>query len=158
DARLGLRGPELTFSEVTVAAAGSSRPFLVADRAAIVIDPWTALTERELRLSRLLVDGTQLTVERGADGALHLQGAPVGEARMDLALALPPEVEGALRDSGVVYVDAEREVEWAFTNVTLGLRRSETLLQVDIAADPPPALGSRIELAAQQALGGDAGT
>ncbi|MBN1238175.1 MAG: hypothetical protein JXB36_06720, partial [Gammaproteobacteria bacterium] len=153
DVRLGLRGPELTFSDVALTANGRGRPFLVADRAAVVVDPWSALTERELRLTRLVVDGTRLTLERLPDGGLRLQGAPAGQARADLFLTLPPDIEVALRDSSVVYVDAQRGIEWEFGDVALGLRRQDDLLQIEATAEPPGGLASSVEVAAQQALG-----
>jgi uncharacterized protein (TIGR02099 family) len=154
DVHLGLRGPELTFYDVAVATTGQSEPFLVAERAAVVVDPWALLKERELRVSRLRFDGTHLTLERGADGELRLQDAPAGQTRADLALLLPLEIEVAVRDSGVVYVDPRHGIEWAFEDVSLSLRRRADVLQLEATAEPPAELASRVELAAQEALEG----
>src|SRR5690606_23058295 len=85
DVRWGLRGPELTFHEVTVTAGDQEDPFLVARRAAVVVEPWTAISQRELRVGRLTFEGTELTLVRDPDGGMRLQGAPIGaEDRADL--------------------------------------------------------------------------
>src|SRR5690554_2280244 len=154
DVRWGLRGPELTFHQVTVAAEGQEDPFLVARRAAVIVDPWTAVTQRELRVGRLTFEGTQLTLVRDPDGGMRLQGAPLGaEDRADLALVLPPEVEIGVRDSRVLYLDREQDVRWEFQDVTVSLSRSLDAMQLEARAEPPPELGSRIEVAAQSDLG-----
>lgn len=150
DARWGLRGPELTFRDVSVTAAGESQPFLVSDQASVVIDPWTALAERRLRIGRLTFDGTRLTLIRERDGALHLLGGPAGaEARPDLALVIPPSVEIGVSDSLVVYVDRGSGVAWTFHGVDADLTRGGDVLQLDASAQPPPELGARFEFAAQ---------
>ncbi len=150
DARFGLRGPELTFRDVSVTAQGASQPFLVSDRASVVIDLWAALADRRLRISRLAFDGTRLTVIREADRTLHLLGGPdSSEAHLDLALVVPPGVELGVTDSIVVYVDRGRNVAWTFHGVDASLTRGADLLQLRASAEPPPQLGRRFEVSAQ---------
>lgn len=150
NARWGLHGPELTFRDVSVASSGRADPFLIANEARVVIDPWTAVAERRLRIGSLTFDGTRLTLVREQDGVLHLLGAPAGpEARLDLALVVPPGVEIGVRDSVVVYDDRQRAVTWTFRDVDVGLTRGSDDLQLEASARPPPELGSRFEIAAQ---------
>ena len=155
DVRFGLRGPELTFHEVDVAAPDQTEPFLVARRAAVVLDPWSLLAERELRAKRLNFDGTSLTLVRRADGRFGLLGAPAsGRTAADLALLMPPDIQVAVRNSRLVYVDPGPDLLWEFRNVTIDLERGGDGLELEVRAEPPAELGSRIEVAAQGALPG----
>lgn len=149
DARFGLRGPELTFHAATVAAPGEAEPFLSARRAAVVIDAWTLITERDLRAKRLTLDGTTLTLLRRDDGRLALERAPEGEGVGNVALLLPPELEVAVRASTVRYVDAKRGVDWTFEDFAVDLRRGGGLIQLDARAKPPASVATRLEVAVQ---------
>jgi uncharacterized protein (TIGR02099 family) len=155
NARWSFRGPELTFRDVSVASAGGEEPFLVAKEARVLIDPWTALAERRLRIGRLTFEGTRLALVRERTGALHLLGAPEGrEARLELALEVPPGIVVGVRNSSVVYDDLEHGVSWTFHDVDLGLARSENDLKVEASARPPPELGTRFELSVQSEFRG----
>ncbi|HEU4617638.1 MAG TPA: YhdP family protein [Gammaproteobacteria bacterium] len=150
NARWGLHGPELTFRGVSVAASGREEPFLVAKEARVVIDPWTAITERRLRIGRLSIDGTRFALVRERTGALHLLGAPAGsEARLDLALVVPRGIRVGVRNSSVVYDDRQDGLSWTFRDVDADLTRGSDVLQVEASARPPDELGSRFEIAVQ---------
>src|SRR5690606_39395063 len=69
------------------------------------------------------------TLLRREDGRLELERAPRRGAAADLALLLPRELEIAVRDSRVVYVDAARGVNWSFTDVALELERGGRTLR-----------------------------
>src|SRR5690606_13511459 len=153
DARLGLRGPEITFHQASVRAPDEAEPFFAARRAAVVLDAWALLAHRELRAKRLTFEGTDFTLLRRENGRLELEGAPRRGAAADLALWLPPELEVALRDSRVVYVDRTRGISWAFRDVALDLERSGATLELEARARPPDGLGARVELAVQGDFG-----
>ena len=153
DARLGLRGPEITFHQASVRAPNETQPFFAARRAAIVLDTWALVARRELRAKRLTFEGTDFTLLRREDGRLELERAPRRGAAADLALLLPRELEIAVRDSRVVYVDAARGVNWSFTDVALELERGGRTLELDARARAPDALGARVEVAVQGDFG-----
>src|SRR5690606_24778461 len=92
DARLGLRGPEITFHQASVRAPNETQPFFAARRAAIVLDTWALVARRELRAKRLTFEGTDFTLLRREDGRLELERAPRRGAAADLALLLPREL------------------------------------------------------------------
>ena len=69
DARLGLKGPELTLRETSI---GSGTEFLQADQAIITLDPIALLLARRVDVSRLTLDGVRLTVERDLEGTFRL--------------------------------------------------------------------------------------
>jgi uncharacterized protein (TIGR02099 family) len=147
DARWGLRGPELTFYEATVGSVEQPEPFLLARRASVSLDPWALITQRELAVSRLTFTGTRVTVLRGEDGELSIEGAPAGTVtRFDLAEDLPPEVKVLVEDSELRYVDRMTGSAWQFDDVEISLDREPGRLAVDVRAVPPAELGSRVEL------------
>ena len=148
DVRFGLRRPELTFHAATVAAPSEGEPFLSAARAAVVLDAW-ALLRREVRAKRLTLDGTALTLLRRDDGRLALERAPEGDGTSSLAEWLPLELEIAVRDSAVRYLDPARGVDWSFEDVELDLGRGGGTIELDARAKPPAAVASRLEVAVQ---------
>lgn len=157
DTRLGWRGPEVTFHGASVRAPNETEPFFAARRAAVVVDVWALITTRELRATRLTFEGTDLTLRRGADGRLELQRGPQTGGAPDFALLLPADLEVAVRDSRVVYGDAERGVRWAFDDVAVDLKRIGSTLDLHARARPPDGLGTRMEVAAQGRFGAGGG-
>lgn len=153
DARLSLRGPELTFHDAGIAASNAEGPFLFATRAAITVDPWRFLLERELTVSALTLDGTRVTIVRGVDGTFRIQGAPVGGGfQAGLEARIPLEVEVAARDSEVLYVDEPSQDEWQFTNVSVALARTAERVNLALRARPPAALAERAVLSVEGEL------
>lgn len=155
DARWGLRGPELTFHEASVAGSDTEEPFLFAGRAAITVDPLRFLLDRELTVNTLTFDGTRVTIVHGADGTLRVQGAPVGgPLAAELDVPLPPDVELVVRDSEVVYIDEASQSTWPFADVELSLTREDERLLVELRAQPPEALAARVELSIEGLFNG----
>ena len=153
DARLGPRGPEITFHGASVRAPDEAEPFFVARRASVVLDAWTLVTSRALRAKRVTFEGTEFTLLRRGDGSLELERAPQRGGGRGLALLLPPELEVAVRDSRVTYVDAERGVRWPFRDVALDLERGGGTLELEARARPPDGLGARADVAVQGDFG-----
>lgn len=153
DARLGLRGPEITFHGASVRAPEEREPFFVARRAAVVLDAWALVTSRTLRAKRVTFEGTAFTLLRRENGRLELEGAPRRGGGRDLALLVPPELEVAVRDSSVTYVDSVRGARWTFRDVSLDLERGDGLLELAARARPPEGLGGRAEVAVQGDFG-----
>jgi uncharacterized protein (TIGR02099 family) len=155
DARLGLRGPELTFHDASIGGSDSQEPFLSARRANIRVDTLALITERRLAVNRLTLEGPRLVLVRERDGTLRLQGTAVeAGARMQWGRHIPAEVEVVVRDSEVVYLDRAADSSWVFRGVTAALSRIGDRLLLEARARPPAALASRAELFAEARLAG----
>ena len=148
DARFGANGPEITFYEASVATAAQAVPFLYAREAAVSLDPWKLLLEREPTVSALVIDGTRVAVSRTAEGEFRFEGGPGGgTGGIDLMTAIPLEVQLRVRDSQVQYFDEVRDESWQFDEVAVSLTRERDRISIEIGARPPEALARRIDLA-----------
>src|SRR5215831_630249 len=80
NARWGWLGPELTFRDVSLAAAGSAEPFITARAASVGVSPFRLIAvlvaKRDFGIDRLTLEGTELTLVKSVDGAYRMQGAP----------------------------------------------------------------------------------
>ena len=147
DSRFGANGPEITFYEASVATANQAVPFLQARAAAVSLDPWTLLLEREPTVSALVIDGTRVAITRTADGGFRFQGGPEGASDgADLTSAIPLEVELLVRDSQVQYFDEVSEESWQFDEVAVSLTRERDRIAIEVGARPPETLAQRIDL------------
>ncbi|HSG66177.1 MAG TPA: YhdP family protein [Gammaproteobacteria bacterium] len=157
DARWGLRGPELTFLDASVARLDdAAAPMISAGEVTLGLSPLARILERRLVVDRLVLDRTELTVERSIDGGLHLQGAPPeDDTTSDLELDDLPSVEIALDDSDISYVDRVRGTAWTFGDVRARLIRDDDRVLLEIRGTPPPDLGTRVEISVDGALGGE---
>jgi uncharacterized protein (TIGR02099 family) len=158
DGAWGWRGPELAFRDVRVRAAGDAAPFLTARSASVgfhALDVARLAMGRDLTVDRLTFDGTEFTLVRNEDGAYRLQGAPAvsGEAA---TVQVPPDVDVLVRNSRVLYLDAARNVAWAFQDVVGSLRRDDGLLTVEASGLPPAEFADRIDVSAQAFIADDA--
>ncbi len=150
DVRLGLRGPELTFHDASIGGAGQGDPFLSARQARVRIDARALLTEHRVRFSQLVFDGTRLVLVRDVDGELSLQGAPLpGRAGGAWDLELPAELEVAVHDSTVVYLDRERAITWEFHDLSGSLTHANDVLTLTAQAAPPAQLAGWFEFSLQ---------
>jgi uncharacterized protein (TIGR02099 family) len=155
DAAWGWRGPELEFRDVRARAPGDAAPFLTARGASVGFNAFDLVfrlaTGRDLAVDRLTFDGTELTLVRGEDGAYRLQGAPAQTERQ-VAVQVPPDIDVLVRNSRVLYLDAERSVAWDFQGVAGGLRRVNDVLTLEASARPPADFAGRIEVTVQAAV------
>jgi len=160
DAHWGLLGPELTLHDASVSRTSEAGDSVVSAReVSIGVSVLTLFTERRLDVNRLTLVGTQLMVERTADGFLRLQRfSDDGEPGAAWGLEDTPEVIVIVRDSYVVYEDRIRGLSWEFQDVRLRLEREADSVVLEARASAPPALGSRIEVTAEGSLiGADSG-
>jgi uncharacterized protein (TIGR02099 family) len=158
DARWGWLGPELTFRDVSVAAAGSAEPFITARAASVGVSPFRLIAvlvaKHNIGIDRLTLQGTELTLVKTGDGAYRMQGAPTTAARTeDFRFDVPPDVDVLVRDSRVLYLDASRSVAWSFEDVDASMRRAGRALRLEAQARPPRELAMRVSLTAQGELG-----
>jgi uncharacterized protein (TIGR02099 family) len=153
------RGPELAFSNVSVATPGDSTPFLTARGASVGFATYDLLkalmATRAPGVDRLTFDGTELTLVRNADGGFLLQGAPGAAGRSQLRVEVPPDIDVLVRNSRVLYLDAARAIAWDFQNVAGSLRRDADLLTLDASARPPREVAQRIGVTAQAFVADD---
>jgi uncharacterized protein (TIGR02099 family) len=153
DAHWGLRGPELTFHGARVGGPGQSEPFLSAAQARVRVDALALLTERRVRLTQLAFDGTRLIMVREDDGELRLQGAPLAPtARAQWTFDIPAELEVAVRDSEVIYVDRRADTYWAFSDLNGTLNRVGDAVLLRARARPPGTLATRVDVVAEADL------
>ena len=149
DLRMGIAGPELAFFDAEVFRKDSTRPFVVATRASVVIDPLALFLDRRLVPTRLVFDGIQVTLQRMSDGTFSVAGAPQAETSDTInALELPEEVSLQVRDSEVLYVDAQRDIRWQFSDVRADVEQEFRAFSIDLSAIAPEQLGERINVTA----------
>jgi uncharacterized protein (TIGR02099 family) len=148
DARWGLRGPELSFYDASVARPDQeAEPMISAGEVTLGLSPMVLFFERRLAVSRLALERTELTLERGVDGQLRLQGAPSEQqARTDLRFEDLPPVAIDLSDSNISYIDRAQGQVWDFSDVRVRLERSEDRVLLEARGSPPAELGSRIDV------------
>jgi uncharacterized protein (TIGR02099 family) len=160
DATLGWRGPELAFREVSVRTVGDEAPFLTARGASVGFTTLELVSgliaRRPVTVDRLTFEGTELTLVRTESG-YRLQGAPASSATSPSSVDVPPAIDVLVRDSSVLYLDAERSVAWGFQDVEGSLRRDDGVLVLEASARPPAEVAERIEIAAQAVVADETG-
>ena len=149
DARLGLKGPELTLLDTTI---GSGTEFLQADQAIITLDPVTLLLARRVDVSRLTLDGVRLTVERDLQGTFRLGDFALERGTETLAASIPQSVEVAIRNSELLYVDAIRDQSWRFSELDLVIESSGGDYVASGSLNPPDSLAERLDLSVDASL------
>ena len=117
---------------------------------------WDTLLARELRLHTLAIEGPRLTVRRDAQGRIHVAG---------IALGTPAARRGGREGSIADWILGQREIvirhaeiEWldekrgapplALRDLQFRLRNRGDVHQVGLSAQPPRALGARLDLRA----------
>jgi len=149
DARWAWLGPELTFYGASVRLPGESVPVLRADEASIGISAFALIRDRQLTVSRLIVQGTRLAIELDADGSLSLLGVSSEQTSSTrFAVEDLPPVEVIVRDSSLVFEDPLQGLSWEFLDVGIRLEREADQLRIEARADTPTELGTRIDLSA----------
>jgi uncharacterized protein (TIGR02099 family) len=152
NARWGLRGPEITLDAVRIGRDGTVAPLIAAERVGIGLDAMALLLERELRLSRLTIDGLNLSIESTGAGRFQLADAPPGEGTGFGAL-IPEHVEVVVRGGQVRYSDTLRGEQWLFEGVAMSLTRTAETLAITASAAPAAALAEGLELTFDAELG-----
>ena len=145
DARLGLRGPELTLRDSSIGGSDGVR-FLFADEAAITLDPAALVLGRRIEISRLTLGGVELTVVRDPAGVFHVGDFAFEPGQGNLANVVPESVEVVIRDSMLRYVDRGSERTWDFSDLFLTVEATASGLEGRATLRPPEALAGRVEL------------
>lgn len=153
DLRMAFGGPEVSFYDSAIASEDPEQPFVVARETTIRFDPLALILNRQFVARRLAIAGIRLTVVRNEDGSLVIAGAPSGaDMVLDFDFQIPPEVELVIRDSSVTYEDRDARVRWPFENVSVEVNQGPDSVEMTVRAEPPPALGSRIEMSVDGSL------
>ena len=116
DARWGLQGPELTFFDAQVGGLENSQ-LLAVQRASVGVSLLRLITSRELLVDRLTLAGTDVLLERRADGSFAIQQHRLdpGAAGGGFDLSRVPPFQVLVRDSRIRYVDHMRgDAAWEF--------------------------------------------
>lgn len=152
DAGWSWRGPELAFRDARITAVGDTTPFLTAREASVGFNPLglarELLTSRPIGADRLTFEGTELTLVKTADGGYRLQGAPATAPDRPI-VRVPPDIDVLVRDSRILYLDAARNVAWAFQDVEGSMRRDGDVISLTAGAVPPPEVAERIGVTLQ---------
>lgn len=155
DARLALRGPELTLLDATVGGQGSGMLPLVAREVSVVVSVPRLVTERQVAVSRVRLAGVVVELARGADGQWLLQGQPLELDDRDAPAELPE-----LPDFRLDFLDGELRLQpgpeapvQVLGDIQLAVTRDGGRVSLDLRATPPEALGTRIEVSAEASPG-----
>jgi uncharacterized protein (TIGR02099 family) len=151
DARWGLQGPELTFFDARVGGTPGS-PLLAAQRASVGVGLLSLITRRELLVDRLTLSGTDVLLERTAEGGFAIQGQTLAaDGRLSgLALERVPSFQVIVQDSRVQFIDHARGSQvWQLTDAEFSLQRNSDRVLALAQAVLPPALGTMVNLSAE---------
>ena len=157
DARLGLRGPELSFSDASILTEDGTEILLMADEGSIQFAAWPLL-RAELRPGVIRLAGLSLRVEREVGGdewrLLGAQGPVLGERGTGADPRLPdlaqwPAGQLELADVELKFEDRHLGLPPStFRLDTLHLRVGGGRLALDAAGVLPESLGGALTLSA----------
>ncbi len=148
---LGLR-PQLSLFDVRVYDA-AGREALVLPAVDNVIS-WRSLLRGQLNLHLLVIDRPRLGVRRDAAGDIHVAGIKLSAARGDSRLTdwILAQEEIVIRSAEIEWRDDKRGAPpLALSALDLRLRSSGHDHSLGLAARPPAALGSALDLRAELA-------
>jgi len=107
-----------------------------------------ALPKVEFRLHSLVVDGLRVQVRRDAGGALHIAGRKLGDGTAFSDWALKHD-EIVLRNAEIEWLDEQRGAPpLVLSSLNLRLQNAGDEHAIGLTAQPPPGLGSPLELRA----------
>jgi uncharacterized protein (TIGR02099 family) len=154
DARWGLQGPELTFFDAQVGGLGNAQ-LLAVQRASVGVSLSRLIRNRELLVDQFTLAGTDVLLERRADGSFAIQQQSLdpraGVGGFDLSKIPPFQV--LVRDSRIRYVDHTRGAAvWEFGDAQVELQRKADRVLLTVEASLPEALGSRLIFSAEADL------
>ncbi len=150
DARWSFGGPELTFKSARLYARETEQVLIEAAEGSVGINLGTLLREGKVSPGKVILSGTRLSLERNAEGILHLTGQtpPAGGAKRAMApvLQVLPRGSFEFRNAALLYVDhSAGHGPWRFTDVDIAIdhRRKDLLIQG--SARLPATLGETAE-------------
>jgi len=148
----GLR-PRLTVTDLRVFDR-DGREALVLPAVEHVV-AWSTIPARRLRLHTLAIDGPRLAVRRDARGRLHVAGIELGagpaagSGGRGLADWVLGQREIVIRNAEISWTDEQRGAPpLELRELQFRLRNRGDVHQVGLSAQPPRALGARLELRA----------
>lgn len=156
DARWGLDGPELLFSDAKLLSSDGSTVLAQAGSGSIAVSVWRLITERELSLQRVTLDNARVSIERAGDGGLRL----LGQDRRGAGFSLDslPDALYEVRDSELSYHDSVTgRGPWRFTDFEANIERDGDMLHASGQLELPAALGETLRFSANLAMPSDGG-
>ena len=153
DARLGLRGPELSFTDAQVMSRDGERRVLAASGGALQFDPWSLL-QGELSPASVRLRGVRLRVERDAQGDWRLLGSealhePRARDTSWPVIAELPAGRLELQDLEIELDDRQRDLgPWLMQVDQLDLEIDGAQLNLSADGRLPEALGGGFALSA----------
>ena len=145
----GLR-PELDFTDVRL--YDSRGRVALALPAVENVVAWSSLLFADLRLQSLTVSGPRLTLRRDASGRLHVAGIALapGADEHQFTDWILQQREISVRDAEITWVDEQRGAPpLVLSELNFRLRNAGARHLLGIAARPPAALGTTLELRAE---------
>jgi uncharacterized protein (TIGR02099 family) len=148
----GLR-PRLTVTDLRVYDRDGREALVLPSVEHVVA--WTTLPARKLRLHTMAIEGPRLTVRRDAQGRISVAGIELdaapspGRGAGGLAGWVLAQREIVIRNAEIDWVDEQRGAPpLELRALQLRLRNRGEVHQIGLSAQPPRALGARLELRA----------
>jgi uncharacterized protein (TIGR02099 family) len=145
----GLR-PELDFSDVRLYDSRGRVALALPEVENVVA--WSSLLFGDLRLQSLTVSGPRLSVRRDASGRLHVAGIALAPGADERGFTnwLLQQRDVIVRDAEITWVDEQRGAPpLVLSELNFRLRNAGARHLLGIAARPPAALGTTLELRAE---------
>ena len=153
NARFGILGPELILQDARVSAMGDEENSILSAREVqLDVSALALLMQRKLEISRLILQGTALAVERAFDGNFRLQNIPENNSETTFLPEDVPPIEILIMDSSVTYEDQILGIAWRFQNVRAEFSKSLDGIALEARADAPEELGGLVEVSVEVGL------
>ncbi len=142
-------GPELKFTAATLRSADRQRVIAVAEQGSVGFDLWQALRTGRLSAARFQLEGTELKLQRNADGSFELIGQadwPEFNSGRAFKLDSLPVGELAIRKVRLSFRDLKTgRGPWQFPEVSLDITRDTRRFVLRGSAALPGTLGKALE-------------
>ncbi len=141
-----LSGPELSFRDVSLTRPGDPQPVVTAREFSIGLSIFRSLRDWAPQPGRVAVRGSQLQVQRLADGGWLVQGRQLADL-LPTPDGASTELDLDLADIAISYADPgrqPREVSLRLRRLTAEVRRQRLAAQIGI--DLPAQLGRGLEV------------
>ncbi len=152
NARWRLRGPELSFRRAVLSRVADQTAMLRVEEVSVGVSLLRLLRDRELVADRLLLHGTEVSVELTDEGEWSVQGLPLEELKRNPVASTEAAGDILLLGSDIVvhYQHPGVNRSLTFTVEDLEVRREEGLVALDATIDPPRAFGERLKASVSQ--------